>query len=288
MALKSIIMIRRSTPPYDLIVIPARFGSSRFPGKPLALLAGVPLLARVIRTAHAALRVARQDGAMIELVVATDDARIAEVAADEGAAVILSDPDIANGSLRALDAVSLQAHRPGRVVNLQGDAAFVTPAVLGAMLTHMRKNEADVLTPVIQLDWPALDRLRDRKRDAPFSGTTCIRTYEGRALWFSKSVLPAIRDEARHRAASPMSPVWQHVGLYCYKMAALEQFAALPVSQYEQLEGLEQLRMLEARMTVQTVEVSWGPWSVSGIDSPEDLVRAEEEIAAHGDPLDHL
>jgi 3-deoxy-manno-octulosonate cytidylyltransferase (CMP-KDO synthetase) len=278
----------QSSMPSDLIVIPARYGSSRLPGKPLAQLAGVPLLARVVRTAQSAVFAAGKSGAAIEVVVATDDERVAALATDLGAAVVLSDPAIANGSLRTLDAASRQKHRPGRVVNLQGDAAFVTPAVLGALLAHMRQSEADVLTPVIRLDWPALDRLRARKRHVPFSGTTCVRTDDGRALWFSKTVLPAIRDEAVHRAASPVSPVWQHVGLYGYTMAALERFAGLPAGRYERLEGLEQLRMLEAGMTIQTVEVEWGPWSVSGIDSPEDIVRAEQEIAMYGDPLARL
>lgn len=271
--------------PNDLIVIPARYGSTRLPGKPLALLAGVPLLARVIRTAQAAVR-AGHGGT--EIVVATDDSRVAALATAEGAAAILSDPGIPNGSMRALDAATRQARRPGRVVNLQGDAAFVTPAVLGAMLAHLRYVDADVLTPVIRLSWPALDRLRARKRDVPFSGTTCVRTDDGRALWFSKTILPAIRDEAGLRVASSQSPVWQHVGLYAYAIAALERFATLPSSRYEQLEGLEQLRMLEAGMTIQTIEVAWGPWSVSGIDSPQDLDRADAEIAAYGDPLAHV
>ena len=270
----------------NLIVIPARYGSTRLPGKPLMPLAGVPLLSRVIRIAQAAV-LAADHSDRVEIVVATDDERVADLAADEGATVMLSNPAISNGSLRALDAAIRQEQCPRRVVNLQGDAAFITPAVLGALLMHMRDSEVDVLTPVIQLDWCALDRLRLRKRDVPFSGTTCVRTHGGQALWFSKMVLPAIRDEASLRAASPLSPVWQHVGLYGYTLAALERFATLPMSRYEHLEGLEQLRMLEAGMCIQTIEVAWGPWSVSGIDSPQDLVRAEEEIAAYGDPLDY-
>jgi 3-deoxy-manno-octulosonate cytidylyltransferase (CMP-KDO synthetase) len=130
-----------------------------------------------------------------------------------------------------------------------------------------------------------LDRLRRHKKNSPFSGTTCIRGDSGKALWFSKAILPAIRDEAALRSASTLSPVWQHLGLYGYRMAALDWFAQLSPSAYEQLEGLEQLRFIEGGKSIATVEVEQPIHAMSGIDTPTDLALAEEAIARLGDPF---
>jgi 3-deoxy-manno-octulosonate cytidylyltransferase (CMP-KDO synthetase) len=90
----------------------------------------------------------------------------------------------------------------------------------------LREGQADVATPVYPLDWARLDALRAHKQAAPFSGTTCLRGEDGRALWFSKVIVPALRDEDALRKAGPLSPVWQHLGLYGYRMEALEWFGA--------------------------------------------------------------
>ena len=119
---------------------------------------------------------------------------------------------------------------------------------------------------------------------APFSGTTCIRAPDGRALWFSKSILPAIRDEAR-LSANLLSPVWQHIGLYGYTMGALEWFVSVARSDYEVLEGLEQLRFLENGWRIGTIAVDVPAHVLSGIDTPEDLAKAEEAITRFGDPF---
>jgi 3-deoxy-manno-octulosonate cytidylyltransferase (CMP-KDO synthetase) len=141
-----------------------------------------------------------------------------------------------------------------------------------------------VATPVVRLSWDALDALRAHKRQTPFSGTTCARTSDGRALWFSKTILPAIRDEAALRAAGLTSPVWRHVGLYAYRLAALEAFEAAPASELERLEGLEQLRLLELGLHIDAVAVEPAAFDISGIDTEADIVRAEALIAQYGDP----
>jgi len=130
-----------------------------------------------------------------------------------------------------------------------------------------------------------LDRLRAHKQTAPFSGTTCIRAADGRALWFSKSILPAMRGESALRSAGPLSPVWQHLGLYGYRMAALAWFAATAPGQYEVLEGLEQLRFLEGGRTIATVEVAAPTHAMSGIDTQADVELAEQVIRRLGDPF---
>ena len=121
-------------------------------------------------------------------------------------------------------------------------------------------------------------------RSTSESGTTCVRAADGRAIWFSKAVLPAIRDEAASRAAGPLSPVWRHLGLYAYRLDALAAFEAAPPSRYEEVEGLEQLRFLELGMDIATVAVDKPGHAMSGIDAPADLALAEAVIAEHGDP----
>jgi 3-deoxy-manno-octulosonate cytidylyltransferase (CMP-KDO synthetase) len=267
--------------PADLIVIPARFGSTRLPGKPLLSIAGRTLLERVVAVGQEAARLA--GGCAV--VVATDDARIAAHARDLGADVAETAENLDSGSARACAAALQRPERPGLVINLQGDAPFIAPAVVAGLIATLRGGTADVATPVYRLDWDRLDRLRAHKRTAPFSGTTCVRDARGHALWFSKTILPAIRDEAALRAAGPASPVWQHLGLYGYRMAALEWFASAPPTPCERLEGLEQLRFLESRRTIATVEVEAPEHALSGIDTPADIALAEAAIARLGDPF---
>ncbi|KQM18443.1 3-deoxy-manno-octulosonate cytidylyltransferase [Novosphingobium sp. Leaf2] len=263
------------------MVVPARYGSTRLPGKPLLPIAGRTLLERVVAIAQAAARRAGD----CNVVVATDDPRIADHAQGLGADVVMTDASLDSGSSRACAAAHACPHRPDIVINLQGDAPFVPPAVVSGLIKTLRDGNADVATPVYQLDWARLDRLRAHKQTAPFSGTTCIRGADSRALWFSKSILPAIRNEAALRDAGPMSPVWQHLGLYGYRMAALEWFAAAPPGVYEALEGLEQLRFLENGRTIATVEVEMPAHALSGIDTPADIAAAEDAIARLGDPF---
>ena len=107
---------------------------------------------------------------------------------------------------------------------------------------------------------------------------------DGKAIWFSKNIIPAIRKEELLRQASPLSPINRHIGLYAYKREALERFTQCNESQYETLEGLEQLRLLENGMTIECVRVEPANIATSGIDSPADIDIAEALIAKHGDP----
>lgn len=269
-----------SPPARDLIVIPARFGSTRLPGKPLLKVAGRTLLERVAAVARAA--AAEAGGCRV--MVATDDERVAEHARGLAVDVALTADSLDSGTARACAAAQGCGRLPDRVINLQGDAPFVPPVVVVGLIATLRQGGADVATPVYRLDWKRLDRLRGHKANAPFSGTTCVRAPDGRALWFSKTILPAIRDEAELRGQA-YSPVWQHLGLYGYSMAALQWFASAPPSPYETLEGLEQLRFLENGWAVSTIEVDPPLHALSGIDAPADLALAEEAIARFGDPF---
>lgn len=264
-----------------LIVVPARFGSKRLPGKPLIRIAGRTLLERVVAIAHEAAAMAGN----CAVAVATDDGRILDYARMLGCEAVMTERDISSGSGRACAVASARVPRPEIVVNLQGDAPFIPSPLVARLLAAARDTQADCVTPVIRLDWAALDAMRAHKRDAPFSGTTCVRSAGGRALWFSKAILPAIRDEAGLRAGGPLSPVYRHLGLYAYRLEALERFEATPPTPYEQLEGLEQLRFLETGMTIQTIEAEPPRHAMSGIDTTADLALAEDLIARWGDPF---
>jgi 3-deoxy-manno-octulosonate cytidylyltransferase (CMP-KDO synthetase) len=262
----------------DLIVIPARFGSSRLPGKPLIAIAGRTLLERVVRVARNAAALAGD----VAVIVATDDARIEAHARDLGCVVAMTSSAITSGSGRAFAAVA--GRNAEIIVNLQGDAPFVPPSAIVALITAARTTRAAVTTPVVRLSWEDLDRMRTHKLVSPFSGTTCVRMADGRALWFSKTIIPAIRDEDRLRRTDRLSPIFRHLGLYAYRFDALERFEAAPPSPYEMLEGLEQLRFFELGLGIHTVEISPPSHAMSGIDTPADVAMAEDLIARLGDP----
>lgn len=261
-----------------VVVIPARYASQRFPGKPLHLINGVSMLARTVRAAQLA---GQATGASV--LVATDDDRIAAHAKEIGVASVMTDPDLPSGTDRCRAAAELAAPDADFIVNLQGDAPFTPPEHVAALIANAAKG--DVVTPVIQLTWKALDALREHKKTTPFSGTTCIRAVDGRAVWFSKNILPAMRKEEKLRAASDTSPVFQHVGLYGYSRPALDRIAALPPSHYEELEGLEQLRFLENGLSVYAVPVQSQKLPSAGIDTPQDVAKAELALERFGDPF---
>lgn len=264
----------------NLIVIPARYGSTRLPGKPLHEIAGHRLIERV---AAIGLQAASRLGGT-DVVVATDDARILAAVTEMGLRGLMTDPNLASGSARALAAYRALGGSHELVVNLQGDAMFASPDHL-VRIVEAAANGADITTPVVRLDWARLDALREAKRTSPASGTCCIADPKGRAVWFTKAIVPFIRDEAKYRTSSPLSPVLQHVGLYCYRPKALAEADGAPVDTYEQLEGLEQLRFLALGLDVRVVEVEAPSITSSGIDSSEDVARAEGLIARHGDPF---
>lgn len=260
------------------IAIPARYGSTRFPGKPLAMIGGKTMLTRVVNIA----RGLAENHEGLFYFVTTDDRRIADHAKDINAPCIITPSSCPTGSDRVLSAIRQLDEWPDYIINLQGDAPFTPPSVIEAMITEFKRNPtAEVVTPVHQLTWSDLDRLRTSKETTPFSGTTAAINTQGQALWFSKNIIPAIRKEEELRQAGPLSPVHQHMGLYGYRVDVLEKFCTLPMGTYETLEGLEQLRMLENGIKIQTVTVDIAPGHIqSGIDTPQDVERAEAYLAS--------
>lgn len=262
------------------IIIPARYASTRFPGKPLALLGGQSM---VVRTARNAQKAADEIGNCITL-VATDDERILRHCEDNEIRCIMTESNVPSGSdraLRAVQAYELQYEAEiDIVINLQGDAPFTPPDHVLAVYKALKNNSVfDVATPYIRLSWEALDSLRTDKETTPFSGTTLVSDIKAQALWFSKNIIPAIRNENDLRKESSLSPICRHIGLYAYRKTALEKFVSLPVGHWEGLEGLEQLRCLENSMVIGCAQVEPAAIAISGIDTPEDLRRAEALIS---------
>lgn len=262
------------------IIIPARYNSSRFPGKPLTKIAGKTMLQRVFDIANVAIK----NIANAEVLIATDDNRIAEHAYELGANVVMTPESCQTGSDRALAACEQLTEKPDIVINLQGDAPLTPPSFVNAILqTLLADNSVAVATPVVNLSWHELDELRERKQQLPFSGTTATIDNEQNALWFSKQIIPAIRKEEKLRQQSELSPVFRHVGLYGYRFESLKKFVALPEGKYETLEGLEQLRFLENGIKIKTVLVDYqGLPQLAGVDTPEDAKKTEELLLQAG------
>jgi len=216
--------------------------------------------------------------------VATDDKRIEEHCVAIDAPVAMTDPAAKSGSDRALEAAKKTAPEAKYIINLQGDAPFTPVRYLTEIAAALHDGKGDVATPCIRLDWAALDALREAKRASPTSGTTCVTDRNNTAIWFSKSIIPTIRNEAALRTENDHSPVLRHVGLYGYSREALENFAATPPSQYESLEGLEQLRMVENGVRIYCVIVDAHEIAGTGVDTPEDLEKLNALIKQHGDP----
>ncbi|MGL5742440.1 MAG: 3-deoxy-manno-octulosonate cytidylyltransferase family protein [Legionella sp.] len=265
------------------IVIPARYASTRLPGKPLAMISGQTMLKRVVQLSLAAAEGLEN----VSVVVATDDSRIIQHCNEIGVASVMTSVDAPSGTDRVAEAIRQMPNKPDFILNMQGDAPLTPPDFLRSMIDAFAASPCDAVTPVTQLTWKQLDNLRLNKQTTPFSGTTAVFDEQtGEAFWFSKNIIPAMRKEEELRQKSDKSQVFRHIGLYGYSLAMLEKYITLPESKFEKLEGLEQLRILENGYTMRCVPVDYkGRASMSGVDSPQDVARAEALIAQYGELL---
>ncbi len=237
------------------------------------------MIDRVVKVAELASKTGQCD-----FLVATDHHEIADHLTRIGVQSVMTSEELNSGSDRCLAAVDASDYDPDFIINLQGDVPFTPPQYIANLIESASKYDADVFTLGLNLSWEELDALREHKKSAPFSGTTCIRSQEGYALWFSKKILPAVRKETDLKKVSDLSPVIRHIGMYGYRTSALRNYVSKPPSYYEELEGLEQLRALEAGMSIYVSIVDRPKISMSGIDTAEDLVLAESSILKYGDP----
>lgn len=264
-----------------LLVIPARYASTRLPGKPLEKIAGKEMLKRV---AEIAAYIAQKNESC-NYIVATDDERIVDFCNLNQIPVTLTSDQCKSGTERCWDAVQKTGYTPELIINLQGDNPLCPPWFINQIIENWKKDkEAQVFTPCVHLSWEEYDRMKEAKKTTPYSGTTVLVDKFGYALAFSKTTLPAVRKEEKLREILEKSPVRRHIGLYAYTYDALKNYFEDEPSPYELPEGLEQMRFLHNRIPVKMVEVDYrGRKSMSGIDSPEDVERAEKIIAEFGE-----
>ncbi|SDE66762.1 3-deoxy-manno-octulosonate cytidylyltransferase [Limimaricola pyoseonensis] len=259
-----------------LIVIPARYASSRYPGKPLVELTGATGEKRsLIRRSWEA---ARQVSGAPRVVVATDDDRIREHAEAFGAEVVMTSESCRNGTERCAEAYDALGGGFDVVVNLQGDAPLTPPWFVERLVEELVAHEtAEVATPVLRADGAALKGFREDRRAGRVGGTTATFGADGTALYFSKEVIPYTgRDDY---AEDEATPVFHHVGAYAYRPSALGAYARWPQGPLETLEGLEQLRFLERRVPVLCVEVEARGRQFWELNNPEDVPRIEAMLA---------
>jgi 3-deoxy-manno-octulosonate cytidylyltransferase (CMP-KDO synthetase) len=235
------------------VIIPARYGAQRFPGKPLADLAGRPVIAHVVERAR------RARGVDV-VAVATDDERIARAAEQAGAEAIVTG-EAATGTDRVAEAARRLRPAPDLVVNLQGDEPLIEPAAIEAVVAAMAAG-VEMATLARPLQEGELGRAQVVK---------VVADRRGDALYFSRAPVP-------HRRAGGASPLARaHVGIYAFTAAFLQRFAALPPGRLEAEEALEQLRALEHGHRIRVADTAYAGF---GIDTPEDLERARGILAA--------
>ncbi len=242
------------------IIIPARYASTRLPGKPLADLAGKPMIVRVVECAT-------ESGAR-QVVVATDDARIYDAVTAHGAQAIMTRPDHASGTDRLAEAIGqLDLDDDAIVVNLQGDEPLMSPRLIRAVADLLAAHPAAVMATACHV-------IAGRDDFMNPNVVKVVTDHEGYALYFSRAPIPWPRDAM---AGGGPIKAFRHVGLYAYRAGFVARYAAWPACPLETTESLEQLRVLWHGEKIVVVEADEAP--AAGVDTPEDLERVRAVFA---------
>ncbi len=233
-----------------IIFIPARMGSSRLPGKPLADIAGTPMIVHVLRRA--------EEADVGPVVVAAAEETIAEAVRAAGGMAVLTDPDLPSGSDRIAAALTLHdpQRRHGIVINLQGDLPTMNPADIRRCAEALQATGADIATLAA--------KIRDPEEVTNPNVVKAIAPLEHKPVALAEDFVRELPKDAE-------GPFFHHIGIYAYRRPALERFVTLPPSEREQERRLEQLRALDNGMTIAVARVERAPF---GVDAPEDLERA--------------
>jgi 3-deoxy-manno-octulosonate cytidylyltransferase (CMP-KDO synthetase) len=238
-------------------IVPARYASSRFPGKPLAPVGGLPMLRRVVEGARGAKR-------LRDVIVATDDERIAEACRAFGARAVMTSKGHATGTDRIAEAC--RGLSDEIVVNVQGDEPLIEGFVIDAVVAALEETPEAPMATAAHRAGPS--DLLDPNR------VKVVLDRRGFALYFSRAPIPHARGDAGEAVC------WQHVGLYAYRRAFLERFVSLPPSPLERTEALEQLRALEHGYRIRVAVVEG--WRSVPVDVPGDVAKVEEILARKG------
>jgi len=259
-----------------IIVIPARYASTRYPGKPLVALTGASGVSKTLieRSWDAAMAVSGVD----RVVVATDDERIKSAAEGFGAEVVMTSEKCRNGTERCAEVLERIDDCFDIVVNLQGDAPLTPSWFVEDLINSLKVNtSAQVATPVLRADGATLNGFLDDRRAGRVGGTTAVFGAGKKALYFSKEVIPFV---SKTYADDEKTPVFHHVGVYAYRPSALSAYLGWDVGTLEMLEGLEQLRFVENGENVLCVEVESRGKQFWELNNPEDVPKLESMMKA--------
>jgi 3-deoxy-manno-octulosonate cytidylyltransferase (CMP-KDO synthetase) len=259
-----------------VILVPARYASTRYPGKPLVGLKGASGITKPL--IHRSVEAARRVRGVSGVYVVTDDDRIADSCHSAQVGVLMTSPGCRNGTERCAEALP-QLHDPDLVINFQGDALLTPPNFVEALIDRMGSGDADVATPAMLLRSSEVRALQAEEAAGRVGGTTVVTDSDGLALYFSKRLIPHLPEKA---LSGEMSPARLHVGVYAYRPSALAAYAALPPVELEELEGLEQLRFLTAGIPVAVVDVEPPEFALRELNNPEDVGPVEEALARAG------
>ena len=261
-----------------VILIPARFASTRYPGKPLVDLKGAagtpkPLIQR---SYEAACRVP----GISAVHVVTDDDRIAAAVRDFGGSALMTSEHCRNGTERCAEALDQLDADVDVVVNFQGDALLTPPGFVTALVDQLGNSpDSMVATPAMRQRSDEVRKLQAEEAAGRVGGTSVVVDANRRALYFSKKLIPYLPEGT---LAEEISPVRLHIGVYAYRRAALATYVATPPTELEMLEGLEQLRFLVAGVPIDVVEVATPSFTLRELNNPEDVSPIEDALAMAG------
>jgi len=257
-----------------VILIPARYASSRYPGKPLAELTQKDGSTKTL--IQMSWDAARQIAGVDEVHVVTDDDRIRAASEAFGASVIMTTPEAENGTARCAEALASGAVEADLVINFQGDAPLTPPWFVEDLIAAMKADpDAQMATPVLQCDAQTYAMFVEDRQNGRVGGTTAVFGADNRALYFSKEIVPYIDPD---KVPDADIPVYHHVGVYAYRPDALRAYTAWGVSRLETLEGLEQLRFLVHGTPVRCVEVEARGRLFWELNNPADVARIEKVL----------
>ncbi len=250
------------------IIIPARDGSSRFPHKPLAKICGVPMLERMWKLAN------QLD---VPVIITSESKHVLESARRFGV------PDVSlvltgncrNGTERVFEAC--RSRQFESVINLQGDAVLLPPWVIADLLAWMRTHAGEYATVAVPMDWEVFQRFEKEKVSGRASGTLVVCNMNHQAMYFSKNMIPSVRNKPEK------SPYLRHIGIYGYRLSGLKKYMDLAPTPLEEIEGLEQLRLLEHGYPLHVVMSSMRGRTMWSIDYPEDIAVAERILQQEGE-----